>query len=206
VKIEKNKLGYKMRIEGKEEEELFRKIERIDGIVFIRNKGIRSSCPFYKTSIIIFRDRNGKEINFNDLLPNGYEFVSFEEKRKLGKAVEGEGMFKTDHSKKIIFYGDLSQNGALFSLLHEIGHAWLEEESENVYTIIEDYIFNYENRKLTEADIKARGEDPQNYIEIMVYDAYGKWEDGEENWFPMLIPKEIIKKYGRAWAEHERRC
>lgn len=58
-------------------------------------------------------------------------------------------------------------------------------------------------------DIEKRGENPDDYVEIRVYDPYGKGTGGIDNdevWFYMLVPKEIIRKYGRAWANHERKA
>ncbi len=96
--------------------------------------------------------------------------------------------------------------------MHEIGHSWLEIQ-QNGYSsfskIIENYTLNYENRDLTEDDIKKRGENPNDYERITIYDAYGKGTGGPDNdepWFDMLVPKKIIQKYGKAWATNERKA
>ncbi len=195
------------------ESELFsEQINRPEGSILaehLRDKEGR----YLSTSEITFRDKNGKEIKFSDLLPPGWKFISYKEKTEGKSYIPRESElseFSSDAETKTITYGDLSRDRALFVLLHEIGHSWLETQEKGYSTftkIIKNYTSNYENRDLTEEDIRKRGENPDDYERIRVYDAYGKGTGGPDNdepWFSMLVPKEIIRKYGKAWAANER--
>jgi hypothetical protein len=96
--------------------------------------------------------------------------------------------------------------------LHEFGHAWIAEnipEVANYSRILEDYTKDITNRSLTLEDLQKSGKNPDDYVEITIYDPYGKGTGGIDNdevWFTILIPKEIVKKYGKAWADCERKA
>jgi len=192
--------------------ELFsEQVNRPDGSILaehLRDKG----SHYLSTSEITFKDKNGKEIKFSDLLPPGWTFISYDEESKSKLYTSKESKFSSCAKTKTITYGDLNKDGALFALLHEIGHSWLEtkKEGHNSFSeIMESYTANYDNRDLTEEDIRNREENLDDYVRINVYDAYGKGTggiDNDEPWFSMLVPKKIIQKYGKAWAANERRA
>lgn len=189
-------------------------LERLDGVILMEDL-TDGEGHYLLTSEIIFRDKNGKEIKFADLLPEGWKLLSYKKQRKdeerKGKLRIGkESKFMTNEEAKTITYGDLGKAGALLALLHEIGHARLATKGEghkSFARVIDLYTSNYDNRALTEEDIRNRGENPDNCVCITVYDAYGKGTGGYDNdepWFSMLVPKEIIQKYGKVWANDER--
>ena len=196
-----------MNIEGIEKRKIvLEQIKRSDGVISLKHLKTLGG-KYLSTTEIVFIDKNGKKFDFSSLLPNGWKFASYEEINKNRYPLIGNG-FSADYKTKTIFYEDLSKDGALFALLHEIGHSWLAERVDGSFEeILNSYISDYQNRELTIEDIKNRGENPNDYVEIRVYDPYGKGTGGLDNdevWFSMLVPKEIIKKYGKAWAENER--
>lgn len=76
------------------------------------------------TTEIIFRDNNGNEIRFSRLIPEGWNFVSFEEnKKKESKSevtvISKQSKFHANPQTRTISYGDLRKSGSLFGLLHE---------------------------------------------------------------------------------------
>lgn len=183
--------------------------ERCDGLV--REEFILSSKNEYRsTTEIVFQDKLGHKIEFNCLLPEDWTFMSYElqhvsELKTQDKASPKINSFFCDCREKKITYGDLTRNGSLLGLLHEIGHASLNKADHN--EVFYSYVDNFDNRDITTEIIQQRGENPENYLSILVYDAFGKNTGGIDNdevWFNMLVPKELIQQYGKEWATTER--
>jgi hypothetical protein len=153
-------------------------------------------ADFYlHTQDIIWRSPESDEANFNDFLPN--KEWSFLKKPLTEKEETRYGYLVSKEGKRYIEYGDLSQSGALLSLLHEIGHAHIwertkEKELEETRLSFMSYTRDLEKRLLTEGDIKRKGENPEDYVYVTVFDPMGKegaeWVEPEDQFFQILIP------------------
>ena len=185
--------------ESKFFEAQFKIIKREDGTVFLKIEIDSNNQQII--SKIFFKDINNKLVNLTKFLPSGWKVI-FSDNQE----------FSTSIHDKTIKIGDLSKNGSILGLLHEFGHAWIAEnmpEVANYSQILEDYTKDVTNRSLTLEDLQKSGKNPDDYVEITIYDPYGKGTGGVDNdevWFSMLVPKEIIKNYGKAWADCERKA
>jgi len=185
--------------ESKFFEAQFKIIKREDGTLFLKLENDAKNQQI--VSKIFFKDINNKLVNLTKFLPSGWKIIFSDDQE-----------FSTSIHDKNVKIGDLSKNGSILSLLHEFGHAWIAEnmpEVANYSQILENYTRDIKNRSLTLEDLQKSGKNPDDYIEITIYDPYGKGTGGSDNdevWFSILVPKEIIKNYGKAWADCKRKA
>lgn len=98
--------------------------------VFPNGKEFRVERRSDDTYQITLRGNNGGKFDFEVLLPRGYKFVSMEYIDALDDPETTWNPWFTDHKRKEIYVGEFEDAKDILGLLHEIGHAGLEANSE----------------------------------------------------------------------------
>lgn len=175
---------------------------RSDGIVS-ENCKYDAQGKYVFTNKIVFEDKKGNRFNFSELLPKGWKFFSGVEAKEISQD-EKSSYFTIDYESKTVNYGKLNEDGRLFALFHELGHAINydrgEENEKNYFSIFDSYIHNRKNQKMTEEDIRKRGEKLADYSIAEVL----KPKNGKNQYIKVLVPKSIINQFAKAVAISER--
>lgn len=178
------------------------KVERSDGVVEeifeYDEKG-----KYKSTKNIIFTDKKGNKIDLAELLPEGWKFSSADKSGMMKQAESRESYFNAEIVPKLINYGKLKDDGRLFALLHEIGHAVTNKELAYTELCADEmygYAHNPENQKITHEEVKKRGENPDDYVPIDVLNP----ENNHKDYIKVLVPKDIVDKFAKAASVSER--
>ncbi len=87
---------------------------------------------------IILNLKNGVVLDFSNLLPDGWKFVSPTFLIKSGKE-KVAGVWSANLEQKTISVGEIKGTESVFALLHEIGHALDKEKMKKANEVYENY-------------------------------------------------------------------